>query len=240
MRVSRSGRRSPPDPFATGWYAVLALAVVAALGAAMVVGAGMSLWRGSSVQRAVGVPVVRALLPSSGVVTVPLTHRAAPRHPHVATPPAPSTPALPSRAVQPQVVARPGGPQQASHQATHQTRQPSTPAPSTPQTPPAAVPTTSTPTVTSPQRPTVLVAPLGIAARAQIVSAAFRGPVSIVLHRGRPPRVGLHLTLQPAWNSSSAVKPRGHAYGRRCHHDDQNGDEDGDQQGNHEGEQEGD
>ena len=68
-------RRSLPS---TGWYAVLALAFVAALGAATVVGAGLSLWRGSAAQRAVGLPSDPLLRPGSGVVTVPVRPAPAP------------------------------------------------------------------------------------------------------------------------------------------------------------------
>ena len=64
MRV----RRSVPS---TGWYAVLALAVIATLGAATVVGAGLSLWRGTAAQRSIGIAQEPLLRPGSGVVTVP-------------------------------------------------------------------------------------------------------------------------------------------------------------------------
>ena len=73
-------RKSLPS---TGWYAVLALAVVAALGAATVVGAGLSLWRGTSAQRAVAVPSQPLLRPGSGVITVPVHPTPAASHPAV-------------------------------------------------------------------------------------------------------------------------------------------------------------
>jgi len=57
-------RRGP----ARGWYAVLALAVLASLSVSVVVGAGLSAWRGSPAQRAIAVLPDRALRPAPAVV----------------------------------------------------------------------------------------------------------------------------------------------------------------------------
>ena len=232
--VWRSGRQAGS---ATGWYAVLALAFVAALSAALVVGAGLSLWRGSAAQRAVSVPVIQPLPPGTGVVTVPAPHSAPPRQPHVVAPAAPpvTQPTVTHPAVTHHAVAAVTPSKPARH--------PATPSTTTKAKPPVTQPVTVFPAVPSLLRPNVLLGPVGIPARADIVRVAFRGRVLVVIPRSHPGRAGMHFLLRPvstsqrassAWHSNA----KGHAYGRREHaahhqHDQDHGDgnsnnEDGD------------
>lgn len=180
MRVRRS------VPF-TGWYAVLALAVIAALGATTVVGAGLSLWRGSSSQRVLGAVSEPILRHGSGVVTVPARTTG---KPHQAAKPTPVSPAVPVQAVRQQ--RQPAGPV---------TRTPRTPTRTAAHRPSVAEP------LTRPLRSFPLLhlaRPVGLPAQAHFFALGRHSAVSVLVIFGHPARVGVHLMVTPV----SSVLPQ--------------------------------
>lgn len=181
-------RRSVPS---TGWYAVLALAIVAALGSGTVVGAGLSLWRGTAAQRAVSVPVQPLLHPGAGVVTVP----AQTAHPRARAPkaPAPHVAPLTTRVL-----------------SVHQTQQPAHASNS----PAGSVPKANAPTrvgvkpVTRPPAATHIgFGPLRVATQARLFEPTYWTPVSVVFF-GRPPAAGVHLLVRPSSYVPAARVPQ--------------------------------